>query len=543
IIEFVKALEEKEIPNRLLLTSHAFHSNMMDPVLEEFEAEVKRVTLSIPRLPIVSTVTGTWMSDAEATDPNYWTNHLRATVRFSDAMETVLDLEDIILLEVGPGRALTTLSQQKKKSKSAPSIASLAAPNDDENSYYTVLSALGQLWLKGIEPDWQAFYKEQSRQKVCLPAYVFDRKLCWVDAPKTEIATLKHYQSTTINNHQPIQPQHQMDTVAQPSRKIKLLEKISDIILNTSGIEIESSDQNHNFLELGLDSLVLTQMAITCRNDFNTPITFRQLNDELSTPNLLAEHLDTVLPKEVYAQTPAAPSVHIPIQNTVAHHVSAPVRASNVVTYSNNTSAIDLIAQQLQLLGKQLELLQGNNPSAAADQHSPASTQQSTRVEVPPKSNSSSETRSEDEIKEHKKPFGASPKIERQATEINTQQQAFLQELTTSYNKKTAASKAYAQKHRAHMADPRVVSGFKPLTKELVYPLVVERSSGNRLWDIDGNEYIDTLNGFGSCLFGHQPDFITKALHKQIDNGYEVGPQNPLAGEVCDLLCEFTGHD
>ena len=93
------------------------------------------------------------------------------------------------------------------------------------------------------------------------------------------------------------------------------------------------------------------------------------------------------------------------------------------------------------------------------------------------------------------------------------------------------------------MADPRVVSGFKPLTKELVYPIVVKKSAGNRLWDLDGNEYIDTLNGFGSCFFGHQPDFIKKALHEQVESGFEVGPQHPLAGEVSKLLCEFTGHE
>jgi 4-aminobutyrate aminotransferase-like enzyme len=76
-------------------------------------------------------------------------------------------------------------------------------------------------------------------------------------------------------------------------------------------------------------------------------------------------------------------------------------------------------------------------------------------------------------------------------------QNEFLHKLIASYNK-TAHSKSYAQKNRSIMADPRVVTGFKPLTKEIVYPLVVEKSSGNRLWDIDGNEYLDALNGFGS---------------------------------------------
>ena len=539
---FVKILEEKEIPNRLLLTSHAFHSTMMDPVLEAFETEVKKVTLNIPRLPIVSTVTGTWLTDAEATNPIYWTNHLRATVRFSDAMETALELDDIILLEVGPGRALTTLSQQKKKSKAATSIASLVTPSDNENSYHTVLSALGQLWLKGIEPNWQTFYEGQSRQRVRLPAYVFDRKLCWVDPPTLEISPVNLNISTEHYNHQPIPSQNQMNTAIQPNRKTTILEKIADIILNTSGMELEASEHNQSFLELGLDSLVLTQMAITCRNEFETAITFRQLNDDLGTPNLLANYLDQNLPPERFAAAPAvAATATVPVQN-MPSHVQAPIQTTNVATYSNNTTAIDLIAQQLQLLGKQLELLQGHNPTPAPEATARVIAEPSKPV-LQPIINTSSEALSEDEVKEHKKPFGASPKIDKQPTEITAQQQEFLNELTDSYNKKTAGSKAYTQKHRTHMSDPRVVSGFKPLTKELVYPLVVEKSSGNRLWDIDGNEYIDALNGFGSCLFGHQPDFIKEALHDQIERGFEVGPQHPLAGEVCELLCEMTQHE
>ena len=103
---------------------------------------------------------------------------------------------------------------------------------------------------------------------------------------------------------------------------------------------------------------------------------------------------------------------------------------------------------------------------------------------------------SKEEKKEHQKPFGASPRIEKQSAGLTKEINSFLEQLVVSYYNKTAGSKAYTQKHRGHMSDPRVVSGFKPETKELVYPIVVERSSGNRLWDIDGNEYIDVLNGF-----------------------------------------------
>ena len=93
------------------------------------------------------------------------------------------------------------------------------------------------------------------------------------------------------------------------------------------------------------------------------------------------------------------------------------------------------------------------------------------------------------------------------------------------------------------MADPRVVTGFRPAIKELVYPIVIKRSAGARLWDLDGNEYIDCLNGFGCNLFGWQPEFVTKAIEEQLRGGHEIGPQTPLAGECANLVCEFTGFD
>ncbi|MFT6729234.1 MAG: amino acid adenylation domain-containing protein [Glaciecola sp.] len=529
--DFAQVLDKEKIANKLLLTSHAFHSTMMDPVLDTFEAEVKKVTLNVPRLPIVSTVTGTWLTDAEATSTTYWTNHLREAVNFSGAMETILGLEDPVLLEIGPGRALTTLSMQKKGLKSLASIASLSFPKENETAHHTVLSALGDLWINGIEPNWKSFYKGQTRQKIWLPSYVFDRKPCWVD-PIIVQPIIENSQNSIILNtaHQPAESVPNVNTKFM--RKPIILKKIIEIVEDNSGIEIEASEFNLSFLELGLDSLVLTQMAINLKNEFNTPISFRQLNDEFGSPDLLAAHLDNVLPKEIYA--PAAnPAVES--QNSESIHISAP---QTLHLGSNQNTALQLIAQQIQLLGKQVELLKRNDNAVAPIMNHATKPVMMTSANVP-----STEPLSEDERKEHQKPFGASPRIEKLSKDLSSDQKVFLDNLIISYNKKTESSKTYSQKYRAQMSDPRVVSGFKPLTKELVYPIVVDKSSGSRLWDIDGNEYLDVLNSFGACLFGHQPDFIKEAIHKQVELGFEVGPQHPLAGEVCELLCEFTGHD
>jgi acyl transferase domain-containing protein len=536
IENFAKLLDEKKIANKLLLTSHAFHSTMMDPVLDIFEAEVKKVRLHIPRLPIVSTVTGTWLTDNEATSSKYWTNHLRAAVNFSGAMETVLELEDPVLLEIGPGRALTTLSLQKKDLKSLASIASLSFPKENETAHHTVLNALGDLWINGIEPNWSSFYDGQTRQKVWLPSYVFDRKPCWIDPIHVQplIDTIQNNIITTTE-HQPVTSLPIDNTTFM--RKPIILNKITEIVENNSGIEIEASEFNQSFLELGLDSLVLTQMAINLKNEFKTPISFRQLNDEFGSPELLAEHLDNVLPKEVLAPAPNTNPM-VTYQNAQSSHVSTPQQLHSG-GHANQNSALHLISQQIQLLGKQIELLQDTKNGVT-----PAVTNyEKTPVMMTSSNNTSTEILSEEEKIEHEKPFGATPRIEKLSTELNNDQKQFLDNLIISYNKKTAGSKAYSQKHRHHMSDPRVVSGFKPLTKELVYPIVVDKSSGSRLWDIDGNEYLDVLNSFGACLFGHQPDFIKEAIHEQVELGFEVGPQHPLAGEVCELLCEFTNQE
>jgi glutamate-1-semialdehyde aminotransferase len=87
------------------------------------------------------------------------------------------------------------------------------------------------------------------------------------------------------------------------------------------------------------------------------------------------------------------------------------------------------------------------------------------------------------------------------------------------------------------------VSGFSPLLKEMVYPIVTDRAKGSRLWDEDGNEYIDLTNGFGLNFFGWSPDFVNDAIKAQLDKGMAIGPQTPLAGRVAKKIAQFTGME
>ena len=524
-----KQLTELNISNKLLVTSHAFHSSMMDSIVAPFEEIVKSVQLSLPRIPIVSTVTGKWLTDADATNPNYWASHLRSTVRFADAVATVLEDERRLILETGPKNVTASLVRQQAK-KTTVAVSTLEAI-DGQSEYYSVLRAVGQLWLHGISVDWDAFYKGHKRLKLRLPTYAFDRTLQWVD-PIINIQPVQQAQtfsSILANNNFGSEQTSNIIHQHNFMRKDTLIDKIKEVLENASGIEMDGVTPEMSFIEMGFDSLLLTQVALNLKKEFKLPITFRQLNEEYSTLDSLAGFLEANLPLE---KNPVGQIVE---QNSLSNQL-----ANNITDQSPspaNNNAIGLISQQIQLLAQQIALMQGNsNPVTQA-------VVQNIAPVAPVAKKIAEPDVTPEELAELKKPFGATAKIEKQSTQLSAKQETFVNDLTRRYTIKTKGSKNYTQQHRAYMADPRVVTGFRPATKELVYSIVVNKSKGSHLWDIDGNEYIDALNGFGSNFFGYQPDFITKAIKQQIDNGYEIGPQHELAGPVCKLICEFTGLD
>ncbi|WP_310484499.1 aminotransferase class III-fold pyridoxal phosphate-dependent enzyme, partial [Chamaesiphon sp. VAR_48_metabat_403] len=126
---------------------------------------------------------------------------------------------------------------------------------------------------------------------------------------------------------------------------------------------------------------------------------------------------------------------------------------------------------------------------------------------------------------------------------LSPQQQTALANIIDRYVAHTPESKRQAQAHRRYLADPRTVSGFTPLLKEMIYPIVTDRAQGARLWDEDGNEYIDLTNGYGLNFFGWSPDFLTDAIKAQLDKGMAIGPQTPLAGKVAKTISEMTGME
>ena len=184
------ALATRKVFTRRLHTSHAFHSHMMDGALAAFRQEVERVDLQPPQQPYVSNVTGTWITSQEATDPGYWTRHLREPVRFSSGLRTLLSANIHVLLEVGPGNTLRSLAaQQLEPAAATVALASLPHSQETRSDQGMVLETLGRLWTAGAHVDWTSFHEGERRGRVLLPTYPFERQRFWIDPkPRAQVA-------------------------------------------------------------------------------------------------------------------------------------------------------------------------------------------------------------------------------------------------------------------------------------------------------------------------------------------------------------------
>ncbi|WP_052573099.1 hybrid non-ribosomal peptide synthetase/type I polyketide synthase [Haloferula sp. BvORR071] len=521
IAAYQAELEEKKIVSRLLKTSHAFHSAMMEPMVAPFTAEAAKVRTNAPTIPWISTCTGKAMNATTLADASYWARQLRHEVRFTDALATAYAEQGLVLLEVGPGQALGPFARQHPDKGGATVISTLPASNT-ANDLADLLNAAGELWKAGTTLDWTAFFAGQERARVHLPTYPFERQSFWIDksveveAPVAAPAGVAVPSPLSVSALPPSPP-----VMSAPAdRRPDLAAKLRAIVLDLSGVAVE--DDAATFTELSFDSLFLTQAAQAIQSRFGVKITFRQMLGELSSVAAIAVHLDKEMPAEVVS-APVAVAARV---------VAAPTTAALLPPAANGGTTIEqLMANQIQLMQALLESQRGATPAAVA----PAASGNLPAVKWPVGHTRNAVTNTR---------FGPFKPIDKgENGGLTETQDKALSELISRYVRKTASSKAYTAEHREHYADPRAVAGFKSLWKEMVYPIVSARSKGAKIWDLDGNEYVDITMGFGTYFFGHSPDWLIEAVEKQLKTGIEIGPQSPIAGKLAKAICELTNMD
>jgi phthiocerol/phenolphthiocerol synthesis type-I polyketide synthase E len=284
-------LAESGLETQRLHTSHAFHSVMMSPILPAFLAEVQKVQLQAPQMPYLSNVTGTWIKTEEVTAPNYWVKHLRQTVRFADGLQPLLTESKHILLEVGPGRTLSTFAKRHpNKVGGQVVLTSLRHPKEDLSDSGFLLNTLGQLWLAGMEVNWANFYGEEQRRRLPLPTYPFEHQPYWVEpVKKLQLETPQTSQEAMagITLGQAANETEEITSNISPPRNA-LEQTLVDIWKKFLGVgQISIYD---DFFELGGDSLMAVQLIPKLCKALSAELPAHSL---LSTPTIagLAESI------------------------------------------------------------------------------------------------------------------------------------------------------------------------------------------------------------------------------------------------------------
>lgn len=306
IAAFQAQLDADGTACRALRTSHAFHSAMMEPVVAPFRAAVEAVARAAPQLPIMSTVSGDWLDADSATSSDYWSRHLRQPVRFAAGLaRLVTDAPSRVLLEVGPRATLSLLARQHPEAQRAnlATVASLGDAAEREDS--SLLAAAGQLWSHGAAIELAQFDRRQWRRRVRLPTYPFERQRCWVEAGSGDgvapavapMPAAQEVAAVTVAAAATSQSSEGED------RYTRLLVQLRQVFGGLTGFDLAGDDAATNFIELGLDSLMLTQVAVRLQKMFSVPVTFRQLMTDCASLESLARMLDEHLPQE----PPASP--------------------------------------------------------------------------------------------------------------------------------------------------------------------------------------------------------------------------------------------
>lgn len=250
-------------------TSHAFHSAMLDPILDEFLATVSQVELHPPHIPYITNVTGAWVTAEEATDPAHWVRHMRQTVRFAEGLDPLLEEAGGIFLQVGPGQTFTSSIQRHLKKQNVIFAGPTLATATESSDYATLLMTLGRLWTAGISLDWQGLYAHESRRRVALPVYPFDRHRYWVEArPVVKHGeSLSEVATTSEADYGTVQVEYRIDAqskVIGPRNEVELeLVKVFEEVLGMASVGVTDS-----FFDLGGSSLSALSVMIRLEQVF-----------------------------------------------------------------------------------------------------------------------------------------------------------------------------------------------------------------------------------------------------------------------------------
>lgn len=302
IDELESRLDRENIGHKRLVTSHAFHSPMMEPAAQRLEEEMARQALRPPRLPFLSNLTGTWITPEQAASPVYWADHLRRVVRFRDCLETLAEDKGKILVEVGPGNALCTLARQQPGSARRWIVPTMRRPLEKKSDSAFILRSLGELWSAGVDIDWHGFNRYRDGRRIPLPTYPFERKRHWIEAvaqdavkedrqPKSSERGRGRYEGDHPGGGVMEDGGEREEKATRSSFRSDAERRLADIWKEL--LSLPTVKPTDNYFELGGSSLFAVRMFDQIEKTFNKRLplatlyeapTVRELADKLGAP-------------------------------------------------------------------------------------------------------------------------------------------------------------------------------------------------------------------------------------------------------------------
>ncbi len=495
-------------PQRLAV-SHAFHSPMMEPALEALEALAASVDWQPARLPLARNLDGALLEPGCVPAAADWAAHARRPVRFAEGLAALAGRGIGRFLEIGPRAVLSALGPA-----SLPDARFHATLRPGNPDWASCLDSLTALWLEGQPVDWEALERPYGRRRLWQAGYPFERRPHWIEEPEMTASGTPAPQPTTTG----------ATATAAPSRPATDLAAMTALVAEALKSAPEDIDPDAALLELGADSLSLVEIGRLVRARHGLTLTARQFFDELGSVRALVDHVARHAPTATEPK-PAAPALDRPATAGASAGVPAAAAAGDLAA---------LFARQLELvqgvIDQQMAALRGQGLPVQEAPATPAATQPAARP---------AEARAA--VRRDHGPHRPPRREERGAAD--PRRQAHLEALIARYTARTAESKRLAEAARPRLADSRASAGFRPSIKEMHYPLVGARAEGSRLWDVDGNEYVDVSMDFGVNLFGHKAPFLVEALRGALERGTAMAPRSADAAAAAELVCELTGMD
>ncbi|WP_221308354.1 non-ribosomal peptide synthetase/type I polyketide synthase [Nocardiopsis mwathae] len=533
----LKTARRQRVFTERLEVSHPLHSALLAPAAERLRERIGGWSFDAPSTTWISAQTARPVTPESPVDAAHWARHMVEPVLFREAVAVAVGTGSGTFVEIGATATLGGLVAQEF----GDGVVVLPSLRKTRSDLRQFLETAGRLWELGAELN-PGRLAGAGRLLHDLPHTPFDRRRIWyrdrADGPAAAApaADVSAAVAEAVPQVGPAHGPQEEDAAPAGARLAAEEQAVGEVLARelseVTGVEAAELDPGVELFALGVDSLMLVQFGKRIEKHYALDIPITTFFQSLHTVGQVTEFVLRNRPEPEPSPEPdtpvdarpdprQGPQRGLPSAAGTGGPDGAALPALSAGRGAPPGSGHEaVIHAQLDLMREQLRLLGGEEagPGPGGGPSAPA-------------------------LPESRKVGTYDNNISLTDDDLTPRQRGFITDFIARYTARTAGSQAYARTHRGHLADWINSLNFDTNLKETSYPLVSSRSQGAEFWDVDGNRYVDTGIGYGVHFFGHQPDFVMRAVREQLEAGYELGPQNRVAGEVAELIHEMTGAE